>query len=152
LGTNFYVRGFKSSDYPGGHLGKRSASGLFCWTCQVSLFKTEKKCFQCGAEYQENFEDSSVGRELGFNIKQPAVKTGVASCSSFTWAIEPEDLELCLEKYGGGLTCPCCDRRYEDIGKVIEDEYGRLYSLEEFKQVLLECPIEYLDMVGKVFF
>jgi hypothetical protein len=35
--------------------------------------------------------------------------------------------------------------------KVIEDEYGELYTLAEFRRVLHECPIQYHDNVGAVF-
>ena len=105
MGTNFYVRGYRHDDGPMTHIGKRSAAGLYCWDCGVTLCKGGesqvhmgrwedqderwyKKCPKCGkSPLKESFETSSSGRELGFNKTQPTKKTGVQSCSSFSWCV-----------------------------------------------------------------
>ena len=136
MGCNFYTLTRK-------HIGKRSAAGLYCWDCKVTLCKegTEKvhysthewydKCPQCGKQPQkETLENGAAGRELGFNKSKSKAKTGVASCASFSWAVTLDKL--------GRL-------------KYLKDEYGRRYSINEFKDVLEECPIHYHDMIGRDF-
>lgn len=130
MGTNFYIKGHRNSDDPRYHIGKRSAAGLYCWDCGVTLCKGGEsrvhygdgffdKCPNCGkGREEEPLSESSAGRELGFNHSKPVKKTGVQSCSSFTWA--------------------------RDLGRIrcIVDEYGRAYTREEFHKMLLECLIQ----------
>jgi len=137
MGTNFYVKGHRHNDDPKYHIGKRSAAGLYCWDCGATLCVGGEsrvhyggplydKCPICGkARIEESLEQSSAGRELGFNKSKPRKKTGVSSCSSFTWA--------------------------RDIGKIqkIVDEYGTVYTRAEFEAMLLECPIQFHDSMGK---
>ena len=145
MGTNFYVTGHGRTDDPKWHLGKRSAAGYYCWDCGISLCMAGeervhygkgytnddnwyKACPKCGKKpTEESLDFSSAGRELGFNKTKPKRKTGVASCSSFTWA--------------------------RKLGKVqkIKNEYGDEYTREEFEQVLLECPIQFNHMLGQWF-
>ena len=148
MGTNFYVAGYGRTDDgrtddPKWHLGKRSAAGYYCWDCGISLCMAgeryvhhgnhddkewHKACPKCGKKpIGESLDSSSAGRELGFNKSKPSRKTGVASCSSFTWA--------------------------RKLGKVqkIEDEYEDKYTREEFERVLLECPIQFDHMFGQRF-
>ena len=33
----------------------------------------------------------------------------------------------------------------------IEDEYGHLYSMEEFEKVLEECPVQFTNMICREF-
>ena len=150
MGTNFYM--IKD----GKHVGKRSAAGKYCWDCKVTLCKGGDKfihggsdlfsqfydhCPKCGRKpIEESMEESSSGRELGFNTSLPKAKTGVKSCSSFTWAMKPGTVlnkPLFKSVYGGG--------------RIIEDEYKRKYTLDEFYQVLEECPIQFEDLVGQEF-
>lgn len=132
MGTNFYT-------LDGRHIGKRSAAGRYCWDCRVTLCKGRihysegfyDACPKCGAvPLKETIEASSAGRELGFNKSAPAAKTGVRSCSSFSWAMEIGEME-------GEAT--------------VEDEYGRKYTAVEFQQVLEECPIRFTDSIGVEF-
>lgn len=139
MGTNFYLKGYTNSDDPECHLGKRRPAGYYCWDCGITLCKGGEdrihyddewydSCPECGNKpIEENLEESSTGRELGFNKSKPEVKKGVASCSSFTWA--------------------------RKLGKVrkIEDEYGRKYTRKEFEQILKECPIQYNHLLGQLF-
>lgn len=140
MGTNFYVKDHCGNNDPRYHIGKRSAAGFYCWDCHKTFCiggeegvhysenKWYDKCPICGkSRDSESLTSSSVGRELGFNKDAPKPKTGVKSCCSFSWA--------------------------RDLGKIkhIVDEYGTEYSLEEFKDVLNECPIQYKHSVGMVF-
>ena len=104
MGTNFYFRGHRDDDNPEFHIGKRSAAGLYCWDCRITLCregesKVHKRptwynsCPSCGQmPVKESLEVSAVGRELGFNKSQPRFKVGVKGCSSFSWAMESEKL------------------------------------------------------------
>lgn len=161
MGTNFYdaIKSPVGVVSEGRHIGKRSAAGLYCWNCKLTLCRGGKEavhtggsrfirlfdsnwaaerakgwydaCPGCGQrEVSESLEESSAGRELGFNKSSPRSKDGVASCSSFCWAVPPGAIE--------------------GIGEIV-DEYGRLFSLAEFIQVLEECPIQYTDLIGRDF-
>lgn len=142
MGTNFYVVGEADAFGEQAHIGKRSAAGRYCWDCGVTLCKGGKanihygvgfydECPMCGRQaLEESLKRGAAGRELGFNTSPPQRKRGVQSAASFTWAMAPEkatDLTL------------------------IEDEYGRLYTRNEFFQVLEECPIQFFDSVGQEF-
>ena len=85
---------------------------------------------------------------LGFNKSFPGVKAGVMSCSSFTWAMPHMRLVEAIREV---LSCPCCNRPYDDKDKVIENEYGDLFSWHEFLMVLEECPVQYSDSIGHEF-
>jgi hypothetical protein len=159
MGTNFYVSNSEKT-----HIGKRSAAGLYCWECGVSLCKEGEErvhygtgnpkewhevCPKCGKkETKESLEESTTGRELGFNKSKPKKKIGVSSCSSFCWAIKQhiltdivESAVLPLEKYFS-----------EEQSKVIKDEYGNYFTLKEFNQILDECPIQFTNLIGREFF
>jgi len=84
----------------------------------------------------------------------PAKKTGVRSCSSFSWAMPPECIweRLTLNTpcaCGEGHVCPL--QETPDILAVIEDEYGGLYTLDMFKAVLEECPVQFMERLGQWF-
>lgn len=145
MGTNFYLKGHRGDDDPKYHIGKRSAAGLYCWDCRITLCKGGEsvihqgqltahwdkwhwQCPKCGRPPTgEDLSESAVGRELGLNPSPPGKKSGVRSCSSFRWA--------------------------RKLGKVknIVDEYGREYTREEFLQMLEECPIRFTDSCGERF-
>lgn len=137
MGTNFYLRGWKSKDSmdPTYHIGKRSAAGVYCWDCGVTLcaggingvhyskYVWLKSCPKCGGKPgKESLASGAAGRELGFNSSPFARKTGVNSCSSFSWVIPKEKVFR---------------------SKAVWDEYGRKYIMEEFRSMLEECPIQY---------
>ena len=50
-----------------------------------------------------------------------------------------------------GRGCPSCHRPHEHPEKIIENEYGRLFTLAEFWEVLEECPIQSFDLIGAYF-
>jgi len=127
VGCNFYLIDSEK------HIGKRSAAGWYCWDCGQTLCvqgengihesksNWDDECFSCGKTIpEESVENSSAGRELGFNKSKPRPKKGVASCSSFTWTINPTAVLL---RYLF---------RLDDV--VIRDEYNHEYT---FKVLLL---------------
>ncbi len=160
MGTNFYIKASEpcphcgradehDRDDPTWHIGKRSAAGLYCWTCGITLCMAGEAgvhysrhdwydaCPECGAKPEnEALSESAAGRELGFNKLEPTRKAGVKTCASFTWAMTQDDF-VRRAKAGGP--------------KPIVDEYNRDYSVDEFKAVLDECPIQYTDQIGAVF-
>ena len=138
MGTNFYL----SDDT---HIGKRSAAGPYCWDCRRTLCvqgtaavhmsgrKWHDKCPICGKKREdESLDSSSGGRELGFNREPFEPKTGVKSCSSFTWAIDPAQFFI-------------------DKPEEIHDEYGHKFTFQEFTEMLKECPIRFYDAIGQEF-
>ena len=151
MGTNFYLsHKFAEActeDDPIWHIGKRSAAGMFCWDCGITLCEEGPgkihsgrgnwfdSCPRCGkAKEKETLDRSAPGRELGFNTGLPQKKCGVKSCSSFTWAMSPKNIESLKPRQRG-----------------IEDEYGRKYTLLQFKKILEECPIQFHDSIGMEF-
>jgi hypothetical protein len=155
MGTNFYFG--KDEEV---HIGKRSAAGPYCWGCGVSLCNKSfdnwenkelygsdavhygeggddnwlKSCPICCKTAEDEGWNSAGGRELGFNELEPKRKTGVKSCSSFSWAISPKDFQKLFSS-----------------GKKVYDEYGQEFTQKEFKDILSECPIKYYHSVGKEF-
>jgi hypothetical protein len=162
MGTNFFLISSDTSlSREDLHIGKRSAAGLYCWDCDRTLCVGGNRgvhrgdeflshCPQCGkGPDTEGVESSSVGRELGFNNGPFELKKGVRSCSSFTWAVEPEQMFLKI------ITSLWENPNFFDFDLFerpqFEDEYGRQYSFQEFHMVLKECPIRFYDMIGKEF-
>jgi Zn-finger protein len=137
MGCNFY---FGENERT--HIGKRSAAGAYCWDCKITLCRGGQNhihsgladwddvCPKCKKEkVKEGMDNSAAGRELGFNKSPFAEKQGVKSCSSFTWAIDPNELG-------------------KEITGNVYDEYGREYTHDEFFDVLKECPVQFLDSIG----
>lgn len=151
MGTNFYLKkeyyGADGKEYEL-HIGKRSAAGLYCWDCDETLIIGGKSmihhgntgvydtCPRCGQKRgNENMEDTSAGLELGFskNKKSTQRKTGVKTCSSFTWSKQPSDIAA------------------KDI-KYIWDEYGTKYTKKEFFEMITNtCPVQFFHLIGKCF-
>jgi hypothetical protein len=144
MGTNFYVRKRFSLRHnrEGQHIGKRSAAGKYCWDCGTTLCVGGDEgvhrdaafydnCPKCGkpANMENGYHAAFV--ELGFQEPQDLQRpTGVSSASSFTWACHAVDV----------------------VGKDIVDEYGRIYSWDEFEeQVIAFCPIQFFDSIGVEF-
>lgn len=134
MSTNYYVRGFDYDDTPGRHLAKRSMSGPYCYTCKETL---------C-ADGENAIHD---GKSKWNEVCTKCGEKGKPSCS-ISWAIAP----ALWEQFANKLECcPSCERKYNDPEKCIQDEYGRLFTIEGFKKVIDECPIHYTNMVGKYF-
>lgn len=145
MGTNFYLMSHRDEDHPDFHIGKRSAAGLYCWDCNVTLCKDGEygihkstsnffsKCPKCGKSFDgKSLEEGSVAVELGF--AQPYEKKerkGVKPVSSFTWAMLPEKLKR---------------------KRKVVDEYGRVYTKKQFQEIVLDnCPITFFESIGKWF-
>lgn len=63
--------------------------------------------------------------------------------------MKEEDFKnLCISR---AEKCPCCDQKFENPRKIIENEYGDLFTIEEFKQIFEECPIQYTHTIGEYF-
>lgn len=84
-----------------------------------------------------------------FHIGKAYWGEGQDRLHTFQWAMNPdgflrqENIEL--------SPCPTCSRPYEDKQNVIEDDYGRTYTMEEFKQMINACPNQPRDKVGQEF-
>ena len=157
MGTNFYVLDkniyidLNDVDLRP-HIGRRSAAGPYCWDCDRTLCKEGNSqihmkstwfdnCPSCEKSKVEGTDVESSGlKELGFN-RQTGKKTGIASCSSFSWAIEdPVKYIIDLEDMKN------CDK------KIVVDEYGYEYSAADFLKIILEdCPVRFYHCVGEWF-
>jgi len=147
MGTNFYL----TTPTTRQHIGKRSVAGLYCWDCKKTLCidglnhihenwnptkhnkpRWFQNCPDCGATYNDNNElPEATAIELGFSKPTLLPKSGVGTCSSFTWAIEPA--QVLFHK-----------------GE-IEDEYKDWYSISEFLQMIeTQCPIQF-ELIGETF-
>jgi hypothetical protein len=166
MGTNFYwaiekavlptgVRLSQVNDHsdPLVHIGKRSAAGIYCWDCGLTLCLDGERaihsgdarwsdaCPKCGAKqpsptYSENpILAGPVGVELGFSSPRTARPTGVRGAASFSWAQDP----VLVEGY--------CRRHPRQ--KAIKDEYDRKLTCAEFLTMLeANCPIRFTHSLG----
>jgi len=155
MGTNFYVRGYRYSDSPKFHIGKKSASGFYCWHCGMELDSSQGRdgakvqCPLCGRRpKKEALAASASGRDAESYRKAPK-KTGVTSCFSFTWAMKKDALIKAVESSVG--KCPSCGADFTENEKVIEDGSGGLYTMGEFLIILQGCPLQFFDSIGSEF-
>ena len=155
MGTNYYKEPLKEeydeeldmkffTDNYKSHIGKRSAAGYYCWDCKMTLKvggeervhydgDWHDECPKCGASKdEETLDNSSAGRELGFNKENTSEHSGVRTVSSFNWAIDPDTLDDVLN-----------EKTY--------NEYGDEFTKEEFKALISDCPIHYTELVGREF-
>lgn len=150
MGTNFYLKppdDIEDEYLPEAkHVGKRSASGIYCYDCKVTLCKQGEerihygntdwyeKCPKCGKEKtNESLNTGTGGLELGFWDQEQKEKkrTGVMSSCSFSWAMLPSDIPA---------------------NSFIWDEYGEKYTYKEFMDMLNTlCPIQYYRHLGQAF-
>ncbi len=164
MGTNFYIG--KKREI---HIGKRSAAGLFCWDCGITLCKGGKKevhfsermanrphtcfprvpqevidnrfdsCPSCGKKQEKESPSESSGGKELGFNKQSGKKMGVRSCSSFSWAID-DPIAFMI------------DLKTKTKKIAIFDEYGRKISKKDFKRIIFEdCPIRYYSSIGEEF-
>jgi len=115
------------------HIGKRSAAGLYCWSCDAPLPEDEEKCIHCGTRWERKGPGepgNAAGVELGF--AEPAMErphNGVTNASAFRWAMEPDRVRLLCE---ASMDAPC-----------VVDEYGSKMTGREFLEMLrCQCPLE----------
>ena len=146
MGTNFY---WSDNGSEGGHIGKRSAAGLFCWDCNETLCiggfsgihrssGFHDSCQKCGAVKVAEGWESSGGVELGFATPRRHRPKGVRSCSSFSWATDSMLARIrCAE---------------ESENECVIDEYGRKLKGREFLAMLENnCPVQFFDSIGVEF-
>jgi len=160
MGTNFYKGNGK-------HIGKRSAAGSYCWSCNMTLREGgEDLVHQSSRHFAKNgfgFTDSDINKgwhkscpvcgekrtndtnaaliELGFeepNNDNSKKRTGVQSCSSFNYARSQAELSKYLKRVWNK--------------KVIKDEYGRKFTGKEFDEMIRNnCPIKITKHIGVEF-
>lgn len=147
------------NDDPVVHIGKRAAAGKFCWDCNITLCiggndevhkgcrkhvgcdcGWYKACPKCKKEFDKEQKDgNNPGMvELGFAKPRNERPTGIKGASSFSFAQDPERVyNIC--------------KMFPDE-KIIEDEYGRQLTGQEFLNMLdNNCPIRFTDSVGVCF-
>jgi hypothetical protein len=96
-------------------------------------------CPECGQlPVEETWENSTAGLELGFNKNPVENRTGVRSCSSFTF---------CRMEWRAGAI----ELGYTESDICIEDEYGKEFTIRELEQIIDSCPIHFTHLVGKEF-
>lgn len=138
-----------SSEKYSNHIGKRSAAGLWCWDCSLTLCKggesgihTSKNSewFSCCPRCQKKptEKDHAMKVELGQASPRQELPKGVSSCSSFSWALD----KTAFHKWA--------EENPEVVN--IHDEYGREYSAAQFVEMLrLSCPVQKHDSIGVEF-
>lgn len=141
MSTNYYVDDV--------HVGKISGAGSYCFSCQQTLcsggmkglhtgeWGWHKECPQCG-------RSRNVSPDLdqdNFNIFIPTtdVVTGVKYSISFTWAVEPNWLEIL------------------STGTNVLDEYGRQYTKKwlweriDIESITNHCILWKTEFIGRTF-
>ena len=146
MSTNYYVRGYRHHDAEG-HIGKRSAAGLYCWNCKITLCKGGLERIHYDAEWYTACPQCGTFPPVDSPLTR---HTGVSHCCSFTWAIDPASL-LTVVRTLRPKNCPTCYQTWPDPHHVIENEYGTLFRLYEFYDMLTYCPIQFTDRVGHYF-
>lgn len=132
-----------SSSRRGDHVGKRSAAGLYCYDCGVTLVAGDgqlARCSKCGKAPPDfsAFDRGAVAVELGFAKPEPKRPTGVFTAASFSWAIEPDGEDGARARLEKNFDVP-----------IVIDEYGRSYTGRTFLAMLrANCPIEHRDTIG----
>lgn len=159
MGTNFYWISDDVDVYsmdPKVHIGKRSAAGMYCWDCGITLCKGGEsqihmgtlfnhdlerydKCPRCGKYRLPIAINRGVAVELGFAKPRIQRPTGVQGCSSFSWAQDPPVVrDTCL------YSTPW--------RKIVVNEYGDKMTGRQFIKMLeMNCPVQYTRHVGTEF-
>lgn len=133
------------------HIGKRSAAGLYCWDCGVSLCKGGEAgihyskhdwydaCPKCGKTRTPSDRIAGpVAVELGFAKPAQQRPSGVEGCASFSWAQDPERVRAI-----------CAARPSEAL---VVNEYGDESTGAEFLAMLeINCPVQSTEWIGVAF-
>jgi len=127
MGTNFYT-------VLGKHIGKRSAAGWYCWNCRVTLCKGGDKDIHMTDPSKDWYESCPKCGALIHRGSMFSATNPVRPCSSFTWAISPDNVRSYL------------------LSEIVRDEYNRAFTLNEFlKDIDDTCPIQYYHLMGEEF-
>lgn len=134
MSTNYYWHNpcDKYGEASWEHIGKQSASGKWCWSCQLTL------CYQGndGVHATGNtWANACVrcGQTSGY-LDDDAVEHGVLVSCSFNWAIDPIVL---MQRMKGRVH--------------IKDEYGVRFSKKKFWEEVMWCRIHGYDSIGRDF-
>jgi hypothetical protein len=169
-GTNYYIKGTDQ------HIGKSNYGGLFCWKCKNSLSVDGVKglysgemlnnCPFCGDRYQKsdflnNFKEAKYFERKGQH-------QGIQPILVFRWAIKPYELlgsapDTISSKIFDMLQDVKIFENGEEIKQDMEmimseiqdveiyDEYGKEYSLGEFREEVLQHCAIYEYSIGEIF-
>ena len=114
------------------HIGKRLASGAYCWACRKTLCVDGEKAIHRGkATWSNKCPDCGAL----FSDRRDANHAVSYSCS-FSWTISPLALHMIVAPAGLNANC-------------IIDDYNRKMTIQEFFQILLECPIQFSNFSSK---
>jgi hypothetical protein len=116
MGMNIY----KLKKDGGNHIGKRWATGIWCWDCKI---KAEHDsiglfwyCPKCNQRCSEKTLYNPVMRELGFDREKETKHSGVDGANGFIWQAKNKKDALKLLK---GI-------------KKVKTEYGKYWSIKRF--------------------
>lgn len=161
MGTNFYwIKEYREieraqeqgdEDFdrmsPEVHIGKRSAAGLYCWNCMISLHEGGESWVHGPPERYGMFGgmfDDALRRWKSMKMLNECPKCGaergsehVRSACSFSYAQSPARVKKRCDQ---SLDEPC-----------VVDEYGEEFTGEQFLEALEHCPIIKTSMIGEVF-
>lgn len=147
MGTNYYARLLTTEDDVI-HIGKRSAAGLYCRKCGMSLTNIAetnypyRKLYGTDAVHYTSLECDDIGGEptrldncplCGGTLDKD--DGNISSVCSFTFAISPYQLSHLF--------------RNDEV--VFEDEYGAILSEHEMSEIIERSPIKYYNLVGSDF-
>jgi hypothetical protein len=144
MGTNFYMRTKNIENYPEKirsdeslssknffgciHIGKRSAAGMWCYDCGVTLCKDGIEGIHNGKSEWYKESDKFVCPKCGKEVK--------THCSSWTWAVDPGDVFFKAELISGSNK------------KIVVNEYGDEITGDDFLIELEKVPIKFIHSVG----
>lgn len=134
MGMNIYTM-------DGKHIGKRSADGVWCWTCKTRVDSDIEDgvftCSICGAYVvTEDLVFNPAFRELGLDKYKSKKHVGVDGASSFCWCVGSNGLGETIAEVKVSLR-----KR-----KKVKTEYGDVWNIKQFwdmfKDVIRERSIE----------
>lgn len=174
MGTNFYWQsliGEGEDDDPTVHIGKRSAAGLYCWDCDISLeilsheevasLRSVVPGFQPPPRYDAPEVKTILGnRRYAHCPKCKAVHAPKVGEWEGPVAVELGFAAPATERKRGVEGCssfgwaqdPAEVRRRCEAGEMVTDEYGRSMTGSEFLAMVdANCPIQETHFVGRWF-
>lgn len=83
-----------------------------------------------------------------FHIGKAFWGEGQDRVHTFEWAMNPDNF---LKSGVTEVSCSQCNRPFNDKENVIEDDYGRTYTMDEFKQMINVCSKQPREKMGTKF-
>ena len=146
MGTNFYIntpevaqQEFDTMDTEI-HIGKRSAAGLYCDKCEVTLCKD-------GVAGVHHSKSSWHSRCPKCGASKSAKGTRVRCSCSFSWAMRPEEVFKRIQ----ALNKKCCGNCVSCKDHCVVDENGSTFTLPGFLDEVCECDIHYFEHINTEF-